>query len=313
MPSTIIITGGNGFVGRHLITELLQFPAADQLVVWDQTITGLPGTVQGVVVDIANPTSYAARLRAIQPTWLIHLAAISAVGSSIHDPDHTWQVNFTATQTLLSTMAAESPATKMLAISSADIYGLASTATVPLTELPLSVAQPTNPYGASKLAMEQVIEKEFNDRVVRVRPFPHIGPGQRPGFVAADFASQIAAIEAGRQAPVIKVGTLATQRDFTDVRDVVRAYRLLLTVPNALGEVYHVASGRSVSIQELLQQLLVLSTKTIAIQEDPARLRPADIPYLVGDATKLTKATSWQPTIPLTQTLQDILNDWRSR
>lgn len=313
MPSTIIITGGGGFVGRHLVAELRHTRPADQLIVWDTSISDLPAAVQGVAADITDPATYQESLQSAQPAWVIHLAAISSVGASVQDPARARRVNTEATRTLLATITTTTPQTKVLAVSSADIYGPANAGRAPLAELPLAAANPVNPYAESKLAMEQVIEAEFRERVVRVRPFPHIGPGQRQGFVAADFASQIAAIEAGQQPPVLKVGTLATKRDFTDVRDVVRAYRMLLDVKAALGEVYHVASGVAVSIQELLDQLLALSPQAITIQEDQTRLRPTDIPYLVGDASKLTAATSWQPTIPLTQTVQDILNDWRAR
>jgi GDP-4-dehydro-6-deoxy-D-mannose reductase len=158
--------------------------------------------------------------------------------------------------------------------------------------------------------MEELIEKRFLKNTLRVRPFPHIGPGQALGFVTADFASQIAAIEKGEQDSVMKVGNLEAKRDFTDVRDVVRAYRLLLQ-DGELGEVYNVASGKATSIQFVLDELLKLSKVKIKVERDPERMRPSDIPVLVGDANKLKETTGWEPTINLERSLEDILNYWR--
>ena len=154
--------------------------------------------------------------------------------------------------------------------------------------------RPRNPYGQSKLEMEQMIEKEYDAHCIRVRPFPHIGPGQQQGFVTADFASQIAEIEAGKQEPVISVGNLDAQRDFTDVRDVSHAYRLLME-HGILGNVYHVASGMPRSIQSVLDRLLALSPVSITVQQNPHRMRPSDNPVLVGNAEKIKAATGWAP------------------
>lgn len=313
MAQTIVITGGNGFVGRHLVTHLLHAAPTDQVIVWDKAGQGVPAAAQAVVVDITNPATYRDHLVATKPTWVIHLAAQSSVGTSLKDPATTKRLNVDATRQLLETLVEVSPETKVLAASSADIYGARqAVGGAPLRELPLAEVSPVNPYAASKVAMEAMIEQQFNDRVIRVRPFPHIGPGQRQGFVVADFASQIAAIESGQQDPVINVGNLEAVRDFTDVRDVVRAYYLLLT-HGQLGEVYHVASGRGVKISDLLNQLISLSSVSVRVAQDPQRLRPVDVPYLVGDASKLRTATGWRPTIPFSETLHDVLNDWRQQ
>lgn len=277
----IVITGANGFVGKHLSAELTS--ANYEVTGWD-----LPA------VDITRPETYTTLLQELQPNWVAHLAGLAAVGTSEEQVEEVMRVNTGGTRLLLETIAQASPATKVLAISSADIYN-----------------QPRNAYARSKWAMEELIEADFNNRCIRVRPFPHIGPGQGLGFVTADFASQIAAIEAGRQEPVINVGNLTTERDFTDVRDVVRAYRLLIE-RGELGEVYDIASGRVVSIRELLDQLLALSSVKIAVAEDPTRLRSNNAPMPVGDASKL-RALGWQPKIPLEQTLKDILTWWRER
>lgn len=303
MPESIVITGGRGFVGRHLVTALQQTYPTTKVMVWD-----IPE------VDITNPATYQDQLQTEQPEWVIHLAALAAVGDSYKNPERVHQINVEGTRQLLESIETSSPATKVMAISSADIYGIAANeyGGQPLPELALDQAQPNSPYAQSKWAMEKLIVEQFNQRCMRVRPFPHIGPGQQTGFVTADFAEQIAKAEIGKQAPIIKVGNLEAIRDFTDVRDVVQAYCLLLE-KGEMGEVYHVASGRGVKIQAILGQLLKLATVPISIETDETRLRPSDVPVLVGDASKLQSTTDWEPKIPPEQSLQDILNDWRQR
>lgn len=304
----IIITGGNGFVGRHLLQELLTARAPEHLLVWDRTIPDdLP--VSGIKMDITEPTTYLASLKEFAPTWIVHLAAQASIPASLARPEETHRINVEATQQFLTTARAVNPSVKFLIASTADIYGKRSAAT-PLPELSLDQAQPPNPYARSKWEMEKIIEAEYRDCTIRVRPFPHIGPGQQRGFVAADFASQIAAIEAGVQPPQLSVGNLDAQRDFTDVRDVVRAYRLLIE-KGTVGEVYHVASGKAISIHTLMTMLLEAANVPITVQQDPTRLRPSDTPAMVGDASKLRAATGWQPEIPLKQTVRDILDWWR--
>lgn len=336
IPETVIITGGKGFVGTYVREELEKSWQGVEVEAWDP-VKSRDGRDHGasLPVDITKPEQYRDRLKELQPGWLIHLAAISSVPVAAKDPALTHRVNVEATQNILAAIEELSPATKVLVTSTADIYGsapqnrLAAIAgQAPLPELPLSAAKPLNPYAQSKWEMEKIIEEHFQGRVLRVRPFPHIGPGQGLGFVTADFAAQIAAIEASfakASAPkageaVIKVGNLSTQRDFTDVRDVVRAYRLLMEkgvfgeacpAGDSLCGVYHVASGTAVSIQEVLDMLIGMSTVEIRVEQDPSRLRTHDIPVLVGDATKLREATGWEPTIPLKQTLQEILDWWR--
>lgn len=295
----VVITGGNGFVGKYLQEELKWTWPDTSVVAWD-----LPD------VDITQPETYRDRLKALQPDWLVHLAAVSSVVTATKDPELTKRVNVDATRDLLTSVVQLSPSTRVFVTSTADIYGQGSA--TPLPELPLEQAKPQNVYAQSKWEMEKMIEENFLDRTLRVRAFPHIGPGQGLGFVTADFALQIAAIEQGKQEPVLRVGNLEPKRDFTDVRDVVRAYRLLLE-KGEIGEVYHVASGRAVAIQKMLDVLLGLSQAQISVEQDPARLRASDIPVLVGDARKLREATGWEPTIPLETSLRDILEWWRKR
>ena len=301
--SKVVVTGGAGFVGRHLIQELNAANSKMEVISWDRPD-----------VDITDASTYDAQLTSLQPDWVVHLAAFSAPGDSFRQKELVWQVNVEATRMLLQTVEKRSPGTKVLAASSADIYGtaLAAGKGQPVPELSLEDAQPCNPYAESKLEMEKMIVSEFNKRVMRVRPFPHIGPGQARGFVTADFAYQIAAIEAKMQPPIIKVGNLEAIRDFTDVRDVVKAYRLLME-QGSMGEVYHIASGQGARISQVLDELLKLSEQEIAIEPDVAKMRPSDVPVLVGDAGKLKRQTGWEPEIGLATSLKDVLDWWRSQ
>jgi GDP-4-dehydro-6-deoxy-D-mannose reductase len=200
----------------------------------------------------------------------------------------------------------------MLVISSGDIYGEQPGQVPPNEDAPL---RPSNPYAVSKVTQDMLALQYFlsNDLpILRVRPFNHLGPGQSPGFVATDFGLQIARIEAGQQEPVIHVGSLSAERDFTDVRDVVRAYRLIME-RGAPGEAYNVASGRTWTIGALLDMLLALASVSISVASDTARLRPGSPSKVWGDATRLHEATGWQPTIPLEQTARDVLDDCRQR
>ncbi len=311
----IVITGGAGFVGNYLRQELAQQWPEANIISWD-----LPE------VDITKPATYAGQLKELQPKWVVHLAAISSVTAAGREPELTRRVNVAGTEVLLAAIEHTSPNTKVFITSTADIYGAISQAGAgPVAELPLDKAIPTNPYAVSKKAMELLIQEKYAERSLCVRSFPHFGPGQKKGFVTADFASQIAAIEIGRQEPVIQVGNLLAQRDFTDVRDVVRAYRLLMErgifgractakeSASGICGIYHVASGRAVSIQFILDTLLAMSTVKVTVEQDSALLRPSDTPLLVGNAAKLRRDTGWVPAIALKDSLRDILNHWRQR
>lgn len=301
ISATVVITGGNGFVGKYLKEELRQaWPGVD-IVSWD-----LPE------VDITKSETYAGKLAELKPDWVVHLAAVASVPLAIQQPELVWEVNVEGTRQLLQAVVKEVPRGRVLVVSSAEIYGQAFNVygEKPVPELSLEQSQPLNPYAASKKAMEEMVETEFNDRCIRVRPFPHFGPGQKEGFVTADFAAQVARIEGGKQEPVIKVGNLEARRDFTDVREVVRAYRLLME-QGEMGEVYQVASGRLLRIQDILDYLLKLAKVNISVKADPERLRPSEVAVAVGDAAKLAAATGWQPERSWQQSLEEVLEWWR--
>lgn len=313
IQDSVIITGGCGFVGKHLVAELSSHAPAVHIIVWDLHPDTLPHAVEFVQCDITNSGTYEQSLRKAQPQWIVHLAGIAALDAARKNPELAHRINMDATVSLMQSVTSSSPATHVLVASSAEVYGEAFLqADKPLAELPLSQCQPVNPYAKSKYDMEVALEEQFLEISVRVRPFAHIGPGQGRGFVTADFASQIAEIEHGMREPVIRVGNLSAFRDFTDVRDVVCAYRLLLT-EQSLGQVYNVASGQAVQIQQILDELLSMSSVPITVQEDPDRMRPSDIWRMAGDASKLTSQTGWTPHIPLRQSLRDILNWWREQ
>ncbi len=307
---SVLITGGGGFVGRHLIAELQRNNSFSRIVVLDAKEQDYPRGVEGRVCDIAQSSTYAPVIADVRPDWVIHLAAVSSVPFAIKHPELTRTVNVIATDQLIDTTLSVSPSASFLIISSADIYG--STSSDPVAELPLAKAHPLNPYAESKLEMERLIEEKYNASCIRVRPFPHIGPGQATGFVTSDFASQIAAIEKGIHGPTMLVGNLDAKRDFTDVRDVVRAYRLLIE-EGRKGEVYHVASSRVHAISEVLEVLLSFSTASITVTQDPSRMRPSENSIVVGSIEKIMQETSWKPEIPFRDSLRDILEDWRSR
>lgn len=298
---TVVVTGGAGFVGRYLRAELEQAWPGVKVVSWD-----LPA------VDITKPATYLKQLQALRPDWVVHLAAIASVPLALKEPELVQAVNVEGTRKLLTAVRAEVPDAQVLVVSSAEIYGEAFNeyGRKPVPELPLEQTRPLNPYAVSKKEMEEMVVADFSDICVRVRPFPHFGPGQSLGFVTADFASQVARIEHGEGEPVMLVGNLEAGRDFTDVRDVVRAYRNIMEA-GRVGEVYNVASGRAVSVKEVLDVILEAADVDITVMQDPERLRPSDVPLAVGDASRLSTATGWHPERDWRVSLVEVLEWWR--
>jgi GDP-4-dehydro-6-deoxy-D-mannose reductase len=237
------------------------------------------------------------------------LAAMTHVGQSWDDPSQVLRVNVLGTAEVLAASRARQPAARVLVVSSAEVYGVVRPDQLPLAED--APTMPASPYAASKLAAEAVALQAwrgYGQPVLVVRPFNHIGPGQSPNFFVPALAKRI--VEARRSgAAALPVGTLTTRRDFTDVRDVVAAYRLLVE-RGAAGGVYNVCSGRDVAMSEVAAQLLELAGADLRLETDPALVRPVDVPVLRGDAGRLHAATGWQPSIPLATTLADVLASW---
>lgn len=291
-----LITGGGGFVGKHLL-ELLA-AAGDEVNVCD------------LETDITDPDAISQRVDDAKPDAVYHLAALAHVGDSWHDPSQVLTVNVVGTGNVLAAARRHVPNASVLVISSAEVYGIVTPAELPLDED--ADIRPASPYAASKAAAEQVAlqaARGFGQRVVVARPFNHVGPGQAPAFAVPALAKRI--VDAQRSGDrTLTVGTLTTRRDFTDVRDVVAAYRLLVE-KGTPGEVYNVASGVDVAIADIAARLLELAGADLDLVEDPALIRPVDVPVLRGDAGRLREATGWTPQIPLEVTLADVLDSFR--
>ena len=292
-----LITGGNGFVGHHLAAHLKA--QGDEVVAIDME------------VDVTDPAAVAQAVTEAAPEVIYHLAALSHVGDSWSDPSKVLSVNVIGTANVLAAARQIDGDPLTIVISSAEVYGIVAPGELPLTEL--SEVRPASPYAASKAAAEQVAlqaTRGFGQRVIVVRPFNHVGPGQPPVFAVPALAKRIVdAMAEGRTS--LSVGPLTTRRDFTDVRDVVAAYRLLATRGTS-GEVYDVCSGVDIEIAEIANRLLALAGTSLTLETDPSLIRPVDIPVLRGDATKLIEATGWAPVIPLDVTLADVLASFRT-
>ncbi|MDV7209618.1 GDP-mannose 4,6-dehydratase [Azotobacter beijerinckii] len=309
----VLLTGANGFVGKVLRTKLCGAGYRVTCTVSSEPL--LRDGVEHVRLDIRDAAEVEQVVQQLQPTHVVHLAAISHVPTSFRDPLLTWQTNVMGSLNLLEAVKRHVPEAFVLFASSSEVYGEAFKVGEPLDEG--SACQPMNPYAASKLAAELAFVQYFRQglRGVVARPFNHIGPGQSPDFVTASFAKQIAEIERGLQPPVLQVGNLEACRDFLDVRDVCDAYVKLLDLADRPADqrIFNIASGQARKIRELLDELLAQSPVSIAVEQDPQRLRPSDIPFAVGDCRRLQASTGWQPAHALGETLGALLNDWREK
>jgi GDP-4-dehydro-6-deoxy-D-mannose reductase len=261
---------------------------------------------------LRQPRAIASLVDEIQPHRVFHLAAHADVRQGWNDPDTTLVENLVMTQHVLGAVRQGCPAARVLVVSSSQVYGTVAPSRMPVVES--EPMQPEDPYGVSKAATELLAQQHvraFSLHVACARAFNHIGPRQQRGFVLADFAAGIARVERGESQPVLHVGNLHTRRDFTDVRDVVRAYRLILDAETP-GAVYNVCSGRTIAIDDLLRDLLAAAAVPIQIEVDADLQRPVDRPAIVGSYDALYRATGWSPQIPIAQTVQDTLAYWRA-
>jgi GDP-4-dehydro-6-deoxy-D-mannose reductase len=310
----ILITGAAGFVGAHLAAHLSKATASASLFGLVRPGSGeLPEGMVRIEADMEDAAALARALDTARPDRIVHLAAQSSPHDSWRDPIGTLRTNILGLAYLLEEVRALSLAPRVLVVGSAEEYGAVPEALQPVREeTPL---RPASPYAVSKLAQGYLALQyslSHGLAAIRTRTFNHTGPGRGAAFAESSFARQIAEIEKGEREPVIAVGNLEAVRDFSDVRDVVRAYELLLE-RGTPGEVYNVCSGRGLRIREILDRLLALSKALIEVRVDPERLRPADVPTLVGDPARLHGATGWEPRLTLDQTLGDLLEYWRGR
>jgi GDP-4-dehydro-6-deoxy-D-mannose reductase len=311
-----LITGISGFVGSHLAEYLLQH--TDWHVVGtvygpEENIEHLRDRLELYPAELSSLETVTSILERAKPDYIFHLAAQPLVSLSRRDPWGTLAVNIRLQLNILEAVARLGSTARILVIGSSEEYGLVLPDELPIKET--NPLRPTSPYAVSKVAQDMLgLQYHLSHKLytVRVRSFNHIGPRQRLGFVAPDFASQIAEAEAGLREPVIQVGNLESQRDFSDVRDVVWGYHLLITQGEA-GEVYNLGSEQAHSVGGILEILLAMSKVPITVQQDPERVRPTDVPVIIGDCTKIRERTGWRPRIPFEQSLQDVLDYWREQ
>ena len=301
-----LVTGAAGFAGSHLVEHLLENEA--RVAAWGHG--PIPSSLRSsdrilwTAVDVTDPAAVEAALGETRPSAVYHCAGIADVHSTWSDSATALRVNVLGTHNLLSALERGAIDAPVLITGSALVYKPSDAA---LSED--SPIGPASPYGVSKLAQE-LVGLAARGRVIVARPFNHAGPRQAPAYVTSSFARQIAEAEAGIRQPVLEVGNLEARRDITDVRDTVRAYALLMQKGQA-GRPYNVCRGEAFRVGDLLDALVRQSQAAIEVRTDPARLRPNDMPVVLGDPSRLERDTGWKPRIPIEQTLRDLLDYWR--
>jgi GDP-4-dehydro-6-deoxy-D-mannose reductase len=314
----VLITGITGFAGSYLAEHLLSTREYDVsgTFLFEKSLSNVEQVkdkLNLIKADLSEEKSVSKIVEDIRPDIIFHLAALTSPADSFKNPTATLNNNISLQVNLLEAVRKfDLLNTKILITSSADVYGRVTKENLPIDEeTPL---MPTNPYSVSKIAQDFLGLSYFlayKSKVIRVRPFNHVGPRQSPNFVVSAFAKQIAEIEKDKKEPILSVGNLEAKRDFTDVRDMVKAY-LLAIEKGEDGEVYNIGSGVSHKIADILNKLISMSSSKIEIKKDPTRFRPSDDPELICDNSKFNKLTGWQPQISLEKTLKDTLDYWRN-
>ncbi len=312
-----LITGITGFVGSHLAEFLLQ----EGLEVYgihrwrskDNNIKNIRRKIKLQEADLLDAHSLYAIIEKVKPDFIFHLAAQSYVLSSWASPVNTLEINITGSANLFEAVRKARFNSPIQIACSSEEYGMVYSNELPIKET--NPLRPLSPYAVSKIAMDYLgyqYFKSYGLRIIRTRGFNHTGPRRGEVFAESTFAKQIAEIEKGQREPIVYVGNLEAQRDYTDVRDMVKGY-YLAALKGEPGEVYNICSGKAWRIKDVLDYLLSLAKVKITVKEDSKRMRPSDVPVLIGDCTKFTKLTGWRPTIPFEKTLKDLLDYWRER
>ncbi|MFC1950990.1 GDP-mannose 4,6-dehydratase [Chloroflexota bacterium] len=312
----VLITGVTGFAGSHLA----EYALSKNAEVWGSmrwrsktdNIDHIRNDLKLVDCDIRDASSTNSLINQAKPDYIFHLAAQSFVLTSWHAPHETLTTNTIGQLNLLEAVRFLKTKAKIQIAGSSEEYGMVYEDEIPIKET--NQLRPLSPYGVSKVTQDLLCyqyNRSYGLDIVRTRAFNHTGPRRGHVFVVSNFAHQIAQIEAGTKDPVIEVGNLEAIRDFTDVRDMVRAYWLALDKGES-GEVYNICTGKGWSIKQVLDMLLALTKTEIEVVHKPERLRPSDVPLLVGDNTKFVAQTGWDPEIPFDKTVEDVLNYWRS-
>lgn len=306
-----LVIGAAGFVGNYLIEEMVKNGM-------EAYATKLPHeklenpNAKVLDLDIMDKDAIVSLLFEVRPDYIFHLAAQSSVGLAWKNPGLTIDVNIKGGVNVMDAIRELFYKPRVLLIGSGEEYGHIQPGETPICEE--NHLRPGNIYAATKVCQNMIgsiYSKAYDMELMMVRAFNHIGPGQAPMFVVSDFCKQVAEIEKGLREPVMRVGNLAAKRDFTDVRDVVRAYVLLVQAGTA-GETYNVGSGNAQAIQEILDLIVSMSEVEIQVEVDPNKLRPVDVPIIEADITKLNRLTGWQPQIPLKETIKETLDFWRA-
>ena len=306
-----LVIGAAGFVGNYLIEEMVKNGM-------EAYATKLPHeklenqNAKVYDLDIMDKDAIVSLLFEVRPDYIFHLAAQSSVGLAWKNPGLTIDVNIKGGVNVMDDIRELFYKPRVLLIGSGEEYGHIQPGETPICEE--NHLRPGNIYAATKVCQNMIgsiYSKAYDMELMMVRAFNHIGPGQAPMFVVSDFCKQVAEIEKGLREPVMRVGNLAAKRDFTDVRDVVRAYVLLVQAGTA-GETYNVGSGNAQAIQEILDLIVSMSEVEIQVEVDPNKLRPVDVPIIEADITKLNRLTGWQPQIPLKETIKETLDFWRA-